>query len=185
MAPSAARRTADSRERGARGCETNIRRPFCLAARRERRVLCDGRPLFGWSKSIRGLLVSVVATSVCARRIGLGATIGFVVAVTAIAGDLLSSFIKQPGDRPRSVSGIAASAARRRQVLELTAADIIIGVAIFLSAKLPCLACCSGFASAIGRIRVGQRKHLRRCKVISGGQLIRTGTMQEPTPTDV
>ena len=99
----------------------------------------DGRPLFGTSKSIRGLLVSVVATSVCAPLIGLGATIGLVVAVAAMAGDLISSFIKRrlalaPSSQaigldqiPESLLPLLAC----RQVLELTAADIVIGVAIF------------------------------------------------------
>jgi len=104
----------------------------------------DGHPLFGTSKTIRGVLLSVVATSGCAPLVGLGATIGFVVAVTAMAGDLLSSFIKRrlalaPSSQaigldqiPESLFPLLAC----RQTLELTAADIFIGVAIFFVGEL-------------------------------------------------
>jgi hypothetical protein len=104
----------------------------------------DGRPLFGTSKNVRGLLLSVVATSVCAPLVGLGAAIGFVVAVAAMAGDLLSSFIKRrlalaPSSQaigldqiPESLFALLAGG----RVLGLTAADIITGVAIFFVGEL-------------------------------------------------
>jgi hypothetical protein len=104
----------------------------------------DGRPLFGTSKSIRGILLSVVATSVCAPLVGLGATTGFVVAVTAMAGDLLSSFIKRrlalaPSSQAIGLDQIPESLfplLAFRQELGLTATDIIIGVAIFFVGEL-------------------------------------------------
>jgi hypothetical protein len=104
----------------------------------------DGRPLFGTSKTVRGLLVSVVATSVCAPLIGLGATIGFVVAVTAMAGDLFSSFIKRRLALPPSSQAIGLDQIPEslfpllacRQELGLTAADILLGVAIFFVGEL-------------------------------------------------
>jgi hypothetical protein len=49
----------------------------------------DGRPLFGASKTIRGIVVSILATSACAPLIGLELDIGALVASTAMAGDLL------------------------------------------------------------------------------------------------
>jgi hypothetical protein len=58
-------------------------------------VLNDGRALFGPSKTIRGILSSVVVTSIGSELIGLGLGIGGLVAVTAMAGDLISSFIKR------------------------------------------------------------------------------------------
>ena len=67
------------------------------------RKLIDGRPLFGTSKTVRGILLSVVVTSVCAPLVGLNVTIGFLVAVTAMAGDLLSSFLKRRLRWPRAV----------------------------------------------------------------------------------
>jgi hypothetical protein len=108
------------------------------------RKFVDGRPLFGTSKTIRGIALSVVATSVCAPLVGLGVSIGFVVAVTAMAGDLLSSFIKRrlalaPSSQaigldqiPESLIPLLAC----RQTLGLSASDIIIGVAIFFVGEL-------------------------------------------------
>ena len=58
-------------------------------------VFVDGRPLFGPTKTIRGILVSLVATPLAAWLIGLSWHLGVVVAALAIAGDLLSSFVKR------------------------------------------------------------------------------------------
>ena len=63
----------------------------------------DGQPLFGASKTVRGILVSIFITSACAPLLGLTLKIGLVVATTAMAGDLLSSFLKRRlGLRPSS-----------------------------------------------------------------------------------
>ena len=48
---------------------------------------------FGASKTIRGILVSIVITSICAPLLGLTLNIGFAAATTAMAGDLFSSFL--------------------------------------------------------------------------------------------
>src|SRR5674476_1305218 len=53
----------------------------------------DGRPLFGTSKTVRGIAVSLFITSACAPLLGLTFKIGLLVATTAMAGDLLSSFL--------------------------------------------------------------------------------------------
>jgi len=104
----------------------------------------DGRPLFGTSKTIRGIVLSVVATSVCAPLVGIGVSIGFIVAVTAMAGDLFSSFIKRrlalaPSSQaigldqiPESLIPLLAC----RQAVGLSFTDIIMGVAIFLVGEL-------------------------------------------------
>jgi CDP-2,3-bis-(O-geranylgeranyl)-sn-glycerol synthase len=55
----------------------------------------DGRPIFGPAKTIRGILLSVLATSAFAPAIGLSATAGGLIAVAAMAGDLASSFVKR------------------------------------------------------------------------------------------
>ena len=55
----------------------------------------DGRPLFGPSKSIRGLVVSLLLTALAAPLIGLQFKIGLLVATAAMVGDLLSSFLKR------------------------------------------------------------------------------------------
>jgi CDP-2,3-bis-(O-geranylgeranyl)-sn-glycerol synthase len=57
--------------------------------------LPDGRPLFGPSKTFRGLLLSLPLTGIVAELIGLSFTLGLTVALWAMLGDLLSSFIKR------------------------------------------------------------------------------------------
>jgi len=61
-------------------------------------MLSDGRPLFGPSKTLRGLVVSVVATTLSAPALGLAWTTGLLAGVAAMAGDLGSSFIKRRMD---------------------------------------------------------------------------------------
>lgn len=55
----------------------------------------DGRPLFGASKTLRGLLFSLVFTSLGSWLMGLGWNVGVVVAGASMAGDLFSSFFKR------------------------------------------------------------------------------------------
>ena len=99
----------------------------------------DGRPLFGASKTVRGILVSIITTSACAPLLGLTLKLGLVVATTAMAGDLLSSFLKRrfglkPSSKavgldqiPESLLPLLAC----RSALSLAALDIIVGTAIF------------------------------------------------------
>jgi len=55
----------------------------------------DGHPLLGRSKTIRGVLLSILMTMLCASLIGLPTRTGFVVSVAAMLGDCLASFIKR------------------------------------------------------------------------------------------
>ena len=55
----------------------------------------DGRPLLGTSKTVRGVLVAVVATALFAALMGLGWRLGVVFGAAAMAGDLFSSFLKR------------------------------------------------------------------------------------------
>lgn len=55
----------------------------------------DGRPLFGRSKTLRGLFLAVAAAALAGHLIGLTWTVGAVTALSAMAGDLLSSFCKR------------------------------------------------------------------------------------------
>ena len=99
----------------------------------------DGRPLFGVSKTVRGILASIFTTSVCALLLGLTLKLGLVVATTAMAGDLLSSFLKRriglkPSSKavgldqiPESLFPLLAC----RSALSLAAVDIIVGTTIF------------------------------------------------------
>lgn len=64
--------------------------------------LPDGQPLFGTSKTLRGILLSVVATALGAELLGLGWQTGSVIAALAMTGDLFSSFIKRRMKLPSS-----------------------------------------------------------------------------------
>lgn len=57
--------------------------------------LADGRPLFGTSKTVRGLLLALLATALGAELLGLGWPTGVLVWLLAMAGDLASSFVKR------------------------------------------------------------------------------------------
>jgi CDP-2,3-bis-(O-geranylgeranyl)-sn-glycerol synthase len=57
--------------------------------------LADGHRLFGPSKTIRGAAASLLASSMGAPLFGLPWRVGALVAVSAVAGDLLTSFCKR------------------------------------------------------------------------------------------
>jgi len=55
----------------------------------------DGRPVFGRSKTIRGLLVGVALPAIAAALVGLRWTEGALIGLASLGGDLLSSFVKR------------------------------------------------------------------------------------------
>jgi len=59
------------------------------------RCFRDGRPLFGATKTWRGLIAALVLTTVTALPLGLGPATGFFIGLLALCGDLLSSFVKR------------------------------------------------------------------------------------------
>lgn len=66
--------------------------------------LPDGRRLFGDSKTWRGLLAALLGGAVLAPLLGLSPWLGLIAGALAMAGDLLSSFVKRrfglaPGSR--------------------------------------------------------------------------------------
>ena len=104
----------------------------------------DGRPLLGPSKTIRGIVVSLLVTALGAPLLGLPIWIGLLVAAAAMAGDLLSSFLKRRlglaasskatglDQIPESLFPLLAC----RSVLSLTAIDIAAGCAVFFVGEL-------------------------------------------------
>jgi CDP-2,3-bis-(O-geranylgeranyl)-sn-glycerol synthase len=104
----------------------------------------DGRPLLGPSKTIRGIMLSVLVTAASAPLLGLDLSIGAIAAAAAMVGDLCSSFMKRrlnfapssqaPGldQVPESLLPLLAC----RAALSLTAADIVFGVGIFLAGEV-------------------------------------------------
>ena len=107
-------------------------------------LFVDGEPLFGPSKTIRGVVVSLLATSICAALMGLGWQIGSLIATFAVVGDLFSSFVKRRmrlasssmaiglDHIPESLFPLLAS----RLLLPLSILDIVVGVAVFVVGAL-------------------------------------------------
>ena len=62
----------------------------------------DGQPWFGRSKTIRGVLLSVLATTAGSYLLGLGTKTGALVGSLAMSGDLFSSFLKRRMRLPSS-----------------------------------------------------------------------------------
>ncbi len=58
-------------------------------------LFVDGQPIFGASKSVRGIVASIVATTGAALVIGQSPAIGLLVGAVAMIGDLASSFLKR------------------------------------------------------------------------------------------
>lgn len=71
------------------------------------RRLRDGRPLLGPSKTWRGLVGALVATTVVGWLVGAGAGLGALVAVGALVGDMASSFAKRRLAVPSSGQALA------------------------------------------------------------------------------
>ena len=99
----------------------------------------DGRPLLGRSKTIRGVLLAVLVTVAGAPLIGLQWEIGFLVGSLAMAGDLVSSFLKRrmalpPSSRASGLDQVPEALfplLACRNPLSLTMADIAAGVGLF------------------------------------------------------
>jgi CDP-2,3-bis-(O-geranylgeranyl)-sn-glycerol synthase len=62
----------------------------------------DGRPLFGPSKTVRGIVLAIAATTLAAPLFGLAWQTGALFGACAMLGDLLSSFIKRRLGLPSS-----------------------------------------------------------------------------------
>src|SRR5262245_2563601 len=55
----------------------------------------DGKPIFGVSKTLRGLVASIILTSFVAPLLGFDLSLGASLALLSMLGDLLSSFVKR------------------------------------------------------------------------------------------
>jgi len=104
----------------------------------------DGRPVFGSSKTIRGIMASILVTTASAPLVGLEPAIGAIVAGTAMAGDLFSSFVKRRLNLPPSSQALGLDQIPEclfpmlacRDALALTVVDIVLGVVIFFAGGL-------------------------------------------------
>ena len=104
----------------------------------------DGRRLLGPSKTIRGVVLSIIATSGCAPIVGLEWNIGAVVGSAAMAGDLFSSFVKRRMHLPASSRATGLDQIPEslfpllscRSLLAITPADIVVGTVLFFIGEL-------------------------------------------------
>lgn len=104
----------------------------------------DGQPLFGPSKTVRGIVLSILITTALAPAIGLDWKIGFIASSMAMAGDLFSSFVKRrlrypPSTRATGLDQIPESLFPMlacRTLLELTAFEIAVAVAVFFVGEI-------------------------------------------------
>jgi CDP-2,3-bis-(O-geranylgeranyl)-sn-glycerol synthase len=102
-------------------------------------VAGDGRPLLGGSKTIRGVVLSMLLTALCAPLIGLEWGVGLLVSATAMTGDVLSSFAKrrmrlESGSMVLGLDHIPESllpAIACRLLLPITVADMVCVTALF------------------------------------------------------
>jgi CDP-diglyceride synthetase len=104
----------------------------------------DGRPFFGPSKTLRGVVLSILVTTAFAPLISLEWKIGALVALTAMIGDLLSSFLKRRlglfassqsiglDQVPESLLPLLAC----RFLLPVTIFDVVLATVIFLVGAL-------------------------------------------------
>jgi CDP-2,3-bis-(O-geranylgeranyl)-sn-glycerol synthase len=107
-------------------------------------TFADGRPVFGRAKTIRGIVLAVLATTAAAPVIGLHWEIGILVGGFAMAGDLFSSFCKRRLGLPTSsrASGLdqvpeaLLPLLACRELLALTAADIAVCVIMFVAGEV-------------------------------------------------
>ena len=116
----------------------------------------DGRPLFGPSKTVRGLAFAVVATAAAAPLVGVGWLTGALIGSLAMAGDLISSFLKRRLNRPSS-----SKATGLDQVPESLLPTLACGTILSLSALDMAVIVVVFFFGEILLARLSYRLHFR------------------------
>lgn len=104
----------------------------------------DGRPLFGASKTIRGVVLSVAVTAAVSPAIGVEPETGALFAAASMGGDLFSSFVKRRMNRAPSSRALGLDQVPESLVpllvcggaLALGPADMAAVVAIFFVGEL-------------------------------------------------
>jgi CDP-diglyceride synthetase len=104
----------------------------------------DGRPLFGASKTVRGMVLSVAVTAAVSPAVGVEAETGALFAAASMGGDLFSSFVKRRLNRPASSRALGLDQVPESLVpllvcakaLALGPADMAAVVAIFFVGEL-------------------------------------------------
>lgn len=104
----------------------------------------DGRPLFGPSKTIRGLVSAVLVTAAAAPLVGVAWQTGVLIGSLAMAGDLLSSFLKRRLKLPSSSKATGLDQVPEsllptlacRNLLSLSVLDMAVTVAVFFVGEI-------------------------------------------------
>ncbi len=104
----------------------------------------DRQPLLGPSKTWRGLIASIVITTFAAITLGLAPSTGILVALSSMAGDLLSSFIKRRMHIPSSDMALGLDQIPEvlfpllvlRSLFSLTWTEILILTTVFFIVEL-------------------------------------------------
>ena len=120
----------------------------------------DGRPLLGASKTYRGVLASVVITSIAAAILHIPIIIGVGFALLAMFGDMLSSFIKRRLGIDTSEMALGIDQIPEailpllvlRSELQLDLLEILIIVATFILIGLP-------ISHVLYKLRIRQTLH--------------------------
>lgn len=107
-------------------------------------AFADGRPVFGASKTVRGLVAALLAATVAAPLIGLPLAIGIVAGAGAMTGDLVSSFVKRRLGRPSSSRATGLDQIPESLIplflcgvpLGLSIADVAAGVIVFTAGEM-------------------------------------------------
>jgi CDP-diglyceride synthetase len=104
----------------------------------------DGRPLFGPSKTVRGLLFAVLAAAAAAPLIGVDWRAGVLIGALAMVGDLCSSFLKRRLNRPSSSKATGLDQVPEALIpvlacwglLSLSVLDILVTVLVFFLGEI-------------------------------------------------
>jgi CDP-diglyceride synthetase len=107
-------------------------------------TLADGQPLFGRSKTVRGIVLSIATTTLAAPWAGLSPAAGLLLSSVAMMGDLFSSFIKRrmklaPGSMALGLDQVPESflpAIAARSILPISALDAVIVSGFFFAGEL-------------------------------------------------
>lgn len=107
-------------------------------------VMRDGQPVFGSSKTIRGVSSAVLAATTLAPLLGLPVSFGFLIGASAMVGDLCSSFVKRrlgfkPSSRATGLDQIPESllpALLGQRLLALPAGDVVAITAAFFVGEI-------------------------------------------------
>lgn len=108
------------------------------------RMMADGHPLLGPSKTLRGLVSAIVGTVAAAPLLGFSWQIGLLIAIFAMLGDIFSSFLKRRlglassamalglDQIPESLFPLVAC----RSLLDLSVSQVLLLTFVFMIAEL-------------------------------------------------